>query len=161
MQSWGDEVNIHPMALGSAKSVMELHTYAVNELNSLLPLSGGKQSPFEDVAATGTVTIEVSTVDDVCARQGITRIDLLKIDTQGFDLEVLKGAAGLLAKGGVWHVLVELNFVNLYVGQSSPWAVQSLLSQVGFHVVDYYEKNRHGKELGWCTALFRYADVKL
>lgn len=138
---------------------MKLHTYSMNELNSLLPLAGGKASPFEDVAATGTVSVEVSTVDDFCAAHGISRIDLLKIDTQGFDLEVLKGAAGALSSGVVRHVLVELNFVDLYVSQCSPWVVQSLLSDARFHLVDYYEKNRQGPELGWCTALFRHAEA--
>jgi len=160
-RDWGTTVSIHQKAMGSAKSMMELQMYAVNELNSLLSLAGGESNPFEHVAATGTVSVEVSTMDTFCAAQNISRIDLLKIDTQGFDLEVLKGAAGVLAASAVKHVLVELNFVDLYLRQCSPWDVQSLLSDWGFRLVDYYEKNRHGLELGWCTALFRHADASV
>jgi FkbM family methyltransferase len=156
-QDWGAGVSIHPVALGSAQSTMQLHTYAVNELNSLLPLTAGTENPFEKVLPTGTVEVEVSMVDRFCLAQGIELIDLLKIDTQGFDLEVLKGASGVLAAGVVRHVLVELNFIELYARQCSPWEVQAFLSSAGFRLVDYYEKNRHGPALGWCTALFRHA----
>ena len=40
---------------------------------------------------TGEVDVSVITLDDYCSELGIARVDLLKIDTQGYDLEVLKG----------------------------------------------------------------------
>jgi len=40
--------------------------------------------------------IELSTVDKYCLQHEIPSIDLLKSDTQGFDLEVIKGAQRLL-----------------------------------------------------------------
>ena len=40
----------------------------------------------------------VTTVDDYVAANGIARIDLLKIDTEGFDLAVLRGARAALAR---------------------------------------------------------------
>ena len=51
--------------------------------------------------------VEVDTVDGVCRRLGVERIDYLKIDTEGHDLQVLKGAAGLLGRGQVALVEVE------------------------------------------------------
>ena len=38
----------------------------------------------------------MSTVDAEAERLGVERIDLLKTDTEGYELEVLRGAAGLL-----------------------------------------------------------------
>src|SRR5437867_13004736 len=40
--------------------------------------------------------VDVITLDDYCEARGIGRIDILKIDTQGFDLQVLAGAQRLM-----------------------------------------------------------------
>ncbi len=42
--------------------------------------------------------VPVSTVDDVVGEQGIDRVDLIKIDTEGCELLVLKGAQELIRK---------------------------------------------------------------
>jgi len=41
----------------------------------------------------------VTTVDAYCAAQGIERVDYLKVDSEGHDLAVLQGAAGMLEVG--------------------------------------------------------------
>jgi hypothetical protein len=41
-------------------------------------------------------------------------IDLLKSDTQGFDLEVLKGAQGLLDARKIRLIYLEVTFQKLY-----------------------------------------------
>lgn len=46
---------------------------------------------------TGTERIRATTLDLYCAERGIERIDLLKVDTEGNDLFVLRGAQRLLA----------------------------------------------------------------
>ena len=40
--------------------------------------------------------VDVITVDEYCKKNGIKRINLLKIDTQGSEAEVLRGANNLL-----------------------------------------------------------------
>ena len=53
------------------------------------------------------VVISIETVDRFCVREGIDRISLLKIDTEGHDLAVLEGAEGLLARQAVDLIQVE------------------------------------------------------
>src|SRR3954471_6435418 len=65
-------------------------------------------------AVTRETTVEVVTLDDYCARKGIESIDVLKSDTQGYDLEVLKGARGLMEAGRIGLILVEIIFAELY-----------------------------------------------
>ncbi len=47
-------------------------------------------------AAWGSIVREtevaITTLDDYCRSTDVSRIDLLKIDTQGYELEVLRGA---------------------------------------------------------------------
>lgn len=51
----------------------------------------------------GAVTIEVPTVrlDAYCAERGITHVDYVKIDTEGAELLVLRGASGLFEKHAI------------------------------------------------------------
>lgn len=54
--------------------------------------------------------VAVTTVDAYTAEQGINSIDLLKIDTEGFDLEVLAGAERCFTERRVKFVLIEAGF---------------------------------------------------
>lgn len=54
-------------------------------------------------------TVDCETLDDLCAREGITNIDVLKIDTEGHDLAVLAGATRMLDQDRIRFVYVEFN----------------------------------------------------
>lgn len=62
-------------------------------------------APFE--ARGQTEEVEVVAGDTFCADKGIERIDILKIDTEGHDLEVLAGFRNMLAARRVTYVEVE------------------------------------------------------
>jgi hypothetical protein len=61
--------------------------------------------------------VPVVTFDSFAAENSVANINLLKTDTQGYDLEELKGAEGLLQAGSISLVLTECNFERLYEGQ--------------------------------------------
>src|SRR5438552_11264717 len=54
-----------------------------------------------------TVEVQVETLERFCKERAIARIDFLKIDTEGHDLEVLKGAERLLRSHSIGAVQVE------------------------------------------------------
>ena len=68
--------------------------------NSLHDLPG-RHNATEDVAVT--------TLDAYAQRAGLSRIDLLKIDAEGHDLAVLKGASCLLRDGRIAVIQFEYN----------------------------------------------------
>jgi hypothetical protein len=53
------------------------------------------------------------TIDDYCAEHGITFIDHLKIDTEGHDLFVLKGAQRMLRERRIGALQFEFSEMNL------------------------------------------------
>ena len=91
-------------ALGAAVETRRLFHQRDCQCNSLA--EGANRA----TAAGSSEEVPVTTIDDFCAREGIGRIDLLKTDTEGFDLEVLRGAAGLLGAGRVRFVYSEVTF---------------------------------------------------
>ncbi len=60
------------------------------------------------------VSIELTTVDDYCSSQGIGTIDFIKIDTEGNELAVLKGASLTIARGGLPFIQFEFNEMNVF-----------------------------------------------
>jgi hypothetical protein len=55
--------------------------------------------------------VEVETLADVVSRHGLARVDLLKVDVEGFELDVLRGAGGALRL--VERVVVEYHSLDL------------------------------------------------
>lgn len=90
-------------------------------------------------ASRRTIQVSVDTVDRFCAAQGIRHIDLLKIDTEGCDDRVLKGARGMLTEGAVTAILTE--FYNLGLPQQPrPGDLVSaaqLLLPLGYYPISY------------------------
>lgn len=54
--------------------------------------------------------IYVTTIDKYCKEKGIDRIDLLKIDTEGYELNVLRGAENMLATKSIGMIYCEVGF---------------------------------------------------
>ena len=63
------------------------------------------EHPLEDLQSAETV--HVSTIDNYCATEAIDRIDLLKVDTEGLDLNVLSGGSAMFERCAVGIVQVE------------------------------------------------------
>lgn len=71
------------------------------------------------------VTCQMDTLDNQLA--DIEKVDLLKIDVQGFEMEVIRGADLTLKK--TRYLLIEWNFKNQYVGESSFSDIYAVLTQ--------------------------------
>ncbi|MCB1205179.1 MAG: FkbM family methyltransferase [Verrucomicrobiae bacterium] len=53
--------------------------------------------PVQSAASGGkTVRVETSTLDEFCSHHGVDRVDFIKCDVEGHELEVLEGARGTL-----------------------------------------------------------------
>jgi FkbM family methyltransferase len=114
-------VRLVRMALGAAPGPGMIPLTGPPGMRSLAP--GGADGTTHE-------TVEVDTLDRFCRREGITRIGLLKIDTEGHDLAVLDGAADLLAGRRVDLVQVE---AGMHPGNSRhvPW--EQLVQRLGTH----------------------------
>jgi FkbM family methyltransferase len=147
--------------LGDAKGKLTLQLFSNHTLNSFLPLSQNGRTRLDACDSPQTATVPVLRLDEFAAEEKLGPIELLKVDTQGFELHVLRGAEALFAHQRIRSVLIELNFADLYVGQATPADIITHLRSRGLHLVDFYEKCRHQPLLGWCTALFTQKDKPL
>ena len=83
---------------------------ASSAFTSLYPETFG--APGHEVARVDEV--ELRTLDEVPGELGLARIDLLKVDVEGHELPVLKGARGLFDAGAIEAVQFEFGERSLY-----------------------------------------------
>jgi FkbM family methyltransferase len=107
-------IRAHRLALGADVATRTMHLYEDPCLNTLVD-----RAPF--VAAFGTAerdrtTVEVTTVDVFCDAHGISSIDLLKVDTEGFDLDVIRGGEAMFARRLVTFVVFEFTDIRRPAG---------------------------------------------
>jgi FkbM family methyltransferase len=154
-------VSLYRTAMGSESAMRDLITYDDSRLSSFLPIDKSMENRFRDLRPARSEKVKILTVDSFVQENRIERIDILKIDTQGFDLEVLKGAAGSLEKGIIQYVFLELNFVKMYSGQGKPSDITDFLASYNLYLIDFYEKVRQDSTIAWCSALYgkRRADA--
>jgi len=102
-------------------------------------------------------TVQVITLDGFLSDHGINTIDLLKIDTEGYELAVLKGAKRSFKVGRVALVLAEVTFDNNDSRHTAFGSLQYFLLSYGFSLVAIYDQcvNRGTQCLSYCNALFR------
>jgi FkbM family methyltransferase len=71
--------------------------------------SGAGRNSLYPIEGTTVDTVETATLDEYCSRTHVDRIALLKIDTEGHDMNVIEGAKGLLADHRIAVVQFEYN----------------------------------------------------
>ena len=131
----GQNAKLHNVALGSLRSENTMHVSAKDDSSSLLAIGAQQLTTFpgthEDRTTKVTVDVLNTYLDD-----DLPRPCLLKIDVQGFELEVLKGAGDGLSR--VDEVLVEASFVELYTGQALADEVIGYLADRDLRLVDVH-----------------------
>jgi FkbM family methyltransferase len=104
-------------------------------------------------------TVEVKTVDTFIAENGISNIDLLKIDTEGYEIEVLKGAANFLKATRKCYIYFETTFLKEDSEHAFFFDLFNYIYDLGFRFVGIYEHDYHSfapakPPLSYCNALF-------
>ena len=103
-----------PLALGAQPGEATINVAANSDSSSLLPMLDRHRQAATHAQYVGTEQITVSTLDAEWHRLPAASRPFLKIDTQGFEAQVLDGASTVLPH--VVGVQLEVSFVPLYEG---------------------------------------------
>ncbi len=125
---------VHPRAaLGSTTGETSIHISKNSVSSSLLAMSQSHidASPGSVIAASEAVS--VCTLDSVYQRYlSGDSTSFLKIDTQGYEMQILEGACKCLPQ--IRGILLEVSFVELYEGQHLWKELLEYLEVAGFEL---------------------------
>jgi len=110
--------------------------------SSMFHLSGNATVLPPGVTAIGSEGVRVMTLDDYCSRCGIDHVDFLKIDTEGHDLEVLRGAIGMLASNRVACVQCECSMNPENKFHCAFEDIKDLLENFNYRLFGIYEQTQ-------------------
>jgi hypothetical protein len=88
-------------------------------------------------------TVQIDTIDLYCSRNEIRKIDLLKIDTEGFEIEVLKGAHEMLSQGKVSLIYCEVGFLKQNSRNTYFANLTEYLANYGYYFFGLYQFDSH------------------
>lgn len=152
-----DNIHLYKLALSNVNETLPF-TKNYNVCNSLVVK---KQSDKDNVqkdkldirirALSGEEieleSVETKTLDFFCKEKLINKIDLLKIDTEGFDFEVLQGAERMLQQKQIDVIYTELTFAKEINKFSRAFDVIDFLWQFDYEVFRFYDQATVGGKL--------------
>ena len=104
-----DNVHVEPVAVGAAAGEVTIIDYGEG-YGSWATTKPQEHDPRDRPTDPATPrTVPLVSLDEYCAAHGVERIAALKIDVEGAEFEALEGAAGLLERGAVDLLLVEVS----------------------------------------------------
>jgi FkbM family methyltransferase len=145
------------LALSDVDGNATLNVFRGSQLNSLLAHEPAAEQHDPDLILEGTDRIQTIRLDTFCTQQQVSRIEVLKLDTQGYELHVLHGAERLLRSGAINLIYLEVHFTPLYQGQPATADIFNLMKQFGYGLVGYYDATRSPDgTIRYCDFLFRH-----
>lgn len=149
-RQYGTQVTCHRIALGETHAEMEISTFSDPELNSFSEVRA-------DAVPLGREVVPVDTVDRFCETHCIQRIDVLKMDVQGWEMNVLRGATDMLQKRRVQFILAEVGFRVRDRDMQDFAELNSFLDTLGFELCGFYDTFSWGPSkgyIGFASALY-------
>lgn len=134
-----ERVKVRELALGEEPGEVVFNVNKNTQVSSILPLHPGRLEAFPDATVTKTINVPLDTLDRVFRNVEMESPILLKIDVQGYEDRVLKGAVELLQR--VDYILFEASMKQLYEGERT--FVEMIKLMEGFGYVFLRPLNHH------------------
>ena len=123
-------VTLYPYAVGKVEMSSTIHIAKDDDSSSLLPITKAQSEMFPGTVEKETREVAVRPLSQLIEPDSIPASSLLKIDVQGYELEVLQGCEDIIRKFS--HLYVECSFVELYEGQALAHQIIAWLQERNF-----------------------------
>ena len=138
----GNSVDYHNMAMGARAGRVRMHA-AKTMTRVVSEVDGDAAAPTED---SGLFDVECSTLDLLSASFSEGRVSILKIDVEGFELQVLEGARTLLAEQRADCIYIEAGLSRAGRQQCYYRDIEDALREHGYQIFRIYEQQHEWME---------------
>ena len=130
------DLYLNNVAVGDKKGNLEFNINAISghsSFKNLIPNTTWIKKRSNSIKiddknyTTKKVNAEIITLDDYVNEKNLTNIDILKIDTQGFEDKVLVGAQNLLKNNRIKLIQLELIFSEIYENPLNIYDIEKTL----------------------------------
>ena len=129
-------VKLFNAAIGPVKQIALMHVSKRIDSSSLLPIGKNQATLFPGTAESHEEEIFVAPLAHFIALNDLIRPVFVKIDVQGFELEVIRGCKELINEFD--YIYVECSFIELYKGQALANEVIKELGKYKFRLNGIY-----------------------
>lgn len=126
------QVTAYNIALGSSEGHIKFYKHNYSHISSALTIDKTNNNPKYDGSVYKEISVPVTTLDNISQEIAIKGPVLLKLDVQGFEKEVIKGAAASLAV--IDYILIEMPFFSLYDSQPLFGELNQMLNDLGYEI---------------------------
>jgi FkbM family methyltransferase len=126
-------VTAYRKALGVKSAPIAFYENDYDQVSSALAIDPANHHPNYDHRAVRVVSVEMERLDRLAPQWNLAAPVLLKLDVQGYEKQVLCGAAGCLRS--IDYIVLELPFVRLYQDQPLFPEMHEFLGQLGYEVI--------------------------
>jgi FkbM family methyltransferase len=133
----------HQLALSDKTQTLKMFINESPMTSSVLPRNENCERYFDAATTLKEVReLQATSLDDWFDRAGLNRVDIIKLDLQGYELQALRGAEGILRRG-VACVYIEINFVPFYEGSVTFGEIDSFMRSRGYKLFNLYNTCTH------------------
>jgi FkbM family methyltransferase len=147
-------VSCFNLAFGEEKQQQQMLVQGTSGSNSISPVS-----QVNSVADKSLETVNIITLDEFMAENHkIEQIDLLKIDTEGYECQVLRGAEATLRAEKILYIFIEVTFRQQDNHHTQFSAINQILADYNFNFIGLYDVYPYwggGNAIDYCNALFK------
>jgi len=125
---------VYPYFIGQP-GIVDFHLYSNRIMSSMYLMNPEYTRAFGDPSVRLDRTVQMTAVplDEVMAKEQLSGPDLLKLDTQGSERDILRGATRTLSETSL--VEVEVEFYPMYEGQPVFADLDPVLRSAGFELL--------------------------
>ncbi|HVW15747.1 MAG TPA: FkbM family methyltransferase [Mucilaginibacter sp.] len=145
------DIHLHKFCLGNDDTSTIINISSFSDSSSILEATPLEFEQYQ-IKKVDEEEVEVKKISTLISENLLPPPDLIKLDVQGFELEVLKGAEDHLAHAR--YIIAEVSFKAYYKNQPLFLDIANYLSGYNFRIYAFGHSTPTGQELGQIDVLF-------
>jgi FkbM family methyltransferase len=133
-------IKVHPVALGPDVGTVEMFENEFSPSSSLLPMLDRHKEIWPKTAKEQKIKVNQAALDEMETGLELVPPIFMKVDVQGYEIQVLRGSEKTLSDIAV--IMLEVMFESLYAGQSNFHAIVNYMAERNFHFMEFVDERR-------------------